>query len=51
MHWFWRKDREHDLDRELRSHLELETAEQQDSGCSLDEASLPRNASSERNPN
>lgn len=38
MRWFRRKDREQDLDRELRSHLELETAEQQESGRSLEEA-------------
>jgi macrolide transport system ATP-binding/permease protein len=38
MHWFRRKRREEDLERELHSHLELETVEQQDSGRSLEEA-------------
>jgi macrolide transport system ATP-binding/permease protein len=38
MRWFRRKEREQDLDRELRSHLELETAEQQDGGFSPEEA-------------
>src|SRR6266849_979750 len=37
---FWRnsKSREDDLERELRSHLESEAAEQQDSGLSVKEA-------------
>jgi hypothetical protein len=36
---FWRrKSRDHDLDRELRSHLEAETAEQQEAGLSADAA-------------
>jgi predicted permease len=36
---FWRrKDREHDLDRELRSYLELEAEEQRDKGLPPDEA-------------
>jgi putative ABC transport system permease protein len=37
MHWR-RRRREHDLDRELRSHLELEAEEQQRAGLSSDEA-------------
>src|SRR5438876_9948088 len=33
MRWWWqRREREQDLERELRSHLELEAAEQQDDG-------------------
>ena len=39
MHWWWRKAREQDLERELRSHLELETEEQQENGLSAKEAS------------
>ncbi len=49
MHWFrrlalraakaWRReDREKDLDRELRAHLDLEAAEQEDAGLPPDEA-------------
>jgi hypothetical protein len=35
----WRREqRERDLERELRSHLELETNEQQQSGLPADEA-------------
>src|SRR5215471_17944975 len=42
MRWFrrlarllsWRERREEDLDRELRTHLELETEEQEDAGIS-----------------
>ena len=36
---FWRrKNREHDLDRELRSHLDLETEEQRELGLSPEDA-------------
>jgi len=35
---FWRRKKEDDLDRELRSHLELEAEEQQDAGLSPFEA-------------
>jgi len=35
---FRRKGREHDLERELRSDLELEAAEQQENGVSAEEA-------------
>ncbi|MFZ0594548.1 MAG: ABC transporter permease [Bryobacteraceae bacterium] len=36
---FWRrKKRDRDLDREIRSHLEAEAADQQDNGLSVDEA-------------
>ncbi|MBV9502927.1 MAG: ABC transporter permease [Acidobacteriaceae bacterium] len=38
MNWPWRKRREKDLERELGSHLELETEEQQDTGLSSEEA-------------
>lgn len=38
MGWWLRKEREKDLDRELRSDLELEAAEQQERGLSADEA-------------
>ncbi|HEX4228423.1 MAG TPA: ABC transporter permease [Bryobacteraceae bacterium] len=38
MFWRKRKSREQDLERELRSDLELETAEQQENGLSADEA-------------
>lgn len=38
MFWRKRKSREQDLERELRSDLELETTEQQESGLSADEA-------------
>jgi predicted permease len=34
----WRRKRERDLDRELQSHLELETEEQQETGLDEDEA-------------
>jgi putative ABC transport system permease protein len=37
MRW-WRQDREQDLERELRSHLESEAAEQQESGLSAEQA-------------
>jgi predicted permease len=35
---WWRRDRAREFDRELESHLELETEEQQESGLSLAEA-------------
>ena len=38
MHWPWRRNREHDLERELRLDLELEAAERQESGLSAEEA-------------
>jgi predicted permease len=38
MHWPWSKNREQDLERELRSDMELEAAEQQESGLSPEEA-------------
>ncbi len=38
MRWFRRKDREQDLERELRSDLELETAEFQQNGLSEKDA-------------
>jgi hypothetical protein len=38
MHWPRRRNREHDLERELRSDLELEAAEQHENGLSADEA-------------
>lgn len=38
MGWWRRKKREHDLERELRSHLELEAMEQQERGLSAEEA-------------
>ena len=38
MRWRRRKDRENDLERELRSDLDLETAEQQERGLSAEEA-------------
>jgi predicted permease len=38
MHWWQRKQREQDLDRELRTDLDLEAAEQQQSGLSEVEA-------------
>ena len=38
MSWWRLKEREQDLERELRSHLEAETAEQQESGVSPEEA-------------
>ncbi len=40
MRWFRRKQREQDLERELRSHLELETEEQEEIGLSNEEARL-----------
>jgi hypothetical protein len=39
MNWWRRKQREHDLERELRRHLELEAEERQDAGLSPDQAS------------
>jgi predicted permease len=38
MSWWRRKERERDLERELRSHLELEAAERQDDGLAPQEA-------------
>ena len=38
MHWWQRKDRERDLERELRADLELETAEQEENHLSAEEA-------------
>ena len=38
MRWWRRKEREKDLERELHSHLELETAEQEESGIPKEEA-------------
>ena len=38
MFWRRRKQRDQELERELRSHLEAEAAEQQDNGLSIDEA-------------
>lgn len=38
MRWWRRKQREQDLERELRSDLELEAAEQQENGLSAEEA-------------
>jgi predicted permease len=38
MRWTWRRKRESDLERELRSDLELEAAEQQENGLSAGEA-------------
>ena len=38
MFWRRRKEREHDLERELHSHLESEAVEQQESGLSPEEA-------------
>jgi predicted permease len=38
MPWWRRHQREHDLERELRSDLELETAEQQENGLPAEEA-------------
>ena len=35
---FWRKQREHDLERELRSDLELEAEERQERGLSPEDA-------------
>lgn len=36
--WWWRKDREQDLEREIHSDLELEAEEQQENGLSPEEA-------------
>ncbi len=36
--WFSRKNREEDLDRELRSHLDLEAQEQKEAGVPFNEA-------------
>src|SRR6516164_2607246 len=38
MRWRRQKDREHDLEREIRSHLELEAEEQRENGLSPEEA-------------
>lgn len=38
MRWWRRNEREHDLERELQTHLELEAMEQQESGLSSEEA-------------
>ena len=38
MHWFRRKQREQDLERELRSHLDLEAEERAEDGLSPEEA-------------
>jgi predicted permease len=38
MRWPWRQEREEDLERELRSDLELEAAEQRESGLSAEKA-------------
>ena len=38
MTWFRRKRREQDLERELQSHLDVETDEQRESGLSMEEA-------------
>jgi predicted permease len=38
MRWWRRKDRDHDLERELLAHLEVETAEQQERGLSEEDA-------------
>src|SRR5207244_11560892 len=38
MLWWRRKDREHDLERELRADLELEAREKQELGLSSEEA-------------
>ncbi len=38
MRWWRRKEREQDLERELRADLELEAAEQQANGLSADDA-------------
>ncbi len=40
MRWWKRKQREHDLDRELKSHLDLETEEQQREGTPAGDARL-----------
>jgi hypothetical protein len=36
--WWRRKDADEDLDREIRSHLELEAAERRDGGLAPEEA-------------
>src|SRR2546421_11425356 len=38
MRWWRRKEREHDLERELLSDLDLEAAEQQEKGLAADDA-------------
>src|SRR6266567_8317692 len=38
MRWLRRKEREHDLDRELRSHLDLEAEERRESGLTSADA-------------
>jgi hypothetical protein len=38
MSWWRRKEREHDLDRELRSHVELEAEHQRNTGVPSDDA-------------
>ena len=38
MRWWRRERREQDLERELRSHLELEAEEQQEGGLSQEDA-------------
>jgi predicted permease len=38
MRWWWNRQREEEIDRELRDHLELEAAEQRDSGLAPDDA-------------
>ena len=43
MCWWRHKEREQDLARELRSHLELEAAERQENGLSAEEAESPYN--------
>lgn len=40
MNWWRRNEREEDLERELRGHLELEARERQEEGLSPDEAHL-----------
>jgi hypothetical protein len=40
MNWWRRREREEDLERELRSDLDLEAAEQQESGLSPEEARI-----------
>ena len=40
MRWWRRKDREHDLEREIRADLELETEEQQEKGLNPEAARL-----------
>jgi predicted permease len=38
MRWWWNRQREEEIDRELRDHLELEAQEQRESGLPPDEA-------------